>query len=68
MYAFLFYLTVPIKKAMGKRTLIAHRLWSKKWPLNLLLGLIYAFLCYTTLLLLLVEVLHLFKNKKRKQK
>lgn len=68
LYALLFYLTVPIKKAIGKRTLIAHRLWSKKWPLNLLLGLIYAFLCYITLLLLLVEVLHLFKNKKRKRK
>jgi micrococcal nuclease len=68
LYTLLFYLIVPIKKAMGKRTLIAHRLWSKKWPLNLLLGLIYAFLCYITLLLLLVEVLHLFKNKKRKRK
>jgi micrococcal nuclease len=68
LYALLFYLTVPIKKAMGRRTLIAHRLWSKKWPLNLLLGVIYAFLCYIILLLLLVEVLHLFKNKKRKRK
>ena len=68
LYALLFYLTLPIKKAMWKRTLIAHRLWSKKWPLNLLLGVIYAFLCYITLLLLLVEVLHLFKNKKRKRK
>lgn len=66
LYALLFYLSLPIKKAMGKRTLIAHRLWSKKWPLNLLLGVIYAFLCYITLLLSLVEVLHLFKNKKRK--
>jgi micrococcal nuclease len=68
LYALLFYLTIPIKKAIGKRTLIAHRLWSKKWPLNLLLGIIYAFLCYITLLLLLVEALHLFKNKKRKRK
>ncbi|MBT2661075.1 thermonuclease family protein [Bacillus sp. ISL-45] len=68
LYALLFYLTVPIKKAMGKRTLIAHRLWSKKWPLNLLLGVIYAYLCYITLLLLLVEILHFFKNKRRKRK
>lgn len=67
LFALLFYLTVPFKKAMGKRTLIAHRMWSKKWPLNLLLGIAYALLCYITLLLLLLEVLHLFKNKKRKR-
>jgi micrococcal nuclease len=68
LFALLFYLTLPFKKAMGKRTLIAHRMWSKKWPLNLLLGIVYAFLCYITLLLLLLEILHLFKNKKRKRK
>jgi micrococcal nuclease len=67
-FALLFYLTVPIKKAIGKRTLFAHRLWSKKWPLNLLLGIFYAFLCYITLLLLLIEVLYLFKNKNRRRK
>lgn len=66
-FAFLFYLIGPLKKAMGKRTLIVHRLWSKKWPLNVLLVIIYAVLCYITMLLLLLEVLYIFKNKKRKE-
>ncbi|MBS8264071.1 nuclease [Mesobacillus boroniphilus] len=68
LFALLFYLTIPLKKAMGKRTLIAHRMWSKKWPLNLFLSVIYAFICYITMLLLLLEILHLFKNKKSKRK
>ena len=67
-FAVLFYLTIPFKKALGRRTLIAHRMWSKKWPLNLLLGIIYALMCYITLLMLLLEILHLLKNNKRKRK
>jgi micrococcal nuclease len=67
LFTLLFYLIGPMKKALGKRTLVHHRLWSKKWWLNLLLGLVYALLCYITLLLLLIEVLHLFKNKKRRR-
>ncbi|CAM3793067.1 thermonuclease family protein [Mesobacillus thioparans] len=65
--ALLFYLTIPFKKALGKRTLIAHRMWSEKWWLDLLLGLLYAFLCYIPLLFLFVELLHLFKSKKRRR-
>ncbi|WP_257391836.1 thermonuclease family protein [Mesobacillus jeotgali] len=67
LFTLLFYLIGPIKKSLGKRTLFYHRLWSKKWWLNILLGLIYALLCYITLLLFLIEVLHLFKNKKRRR-
>ncbi len=67
-FALLFYLIWPIKKVLGKRTLLAHRMWSEKWWLNLLLGIIYAFLCYITLLLLQMEVLHIFKKSKTKKR
>ncbi|MBT2679476.1 thermonuclease family protein [Bacillus sp. ISL-35] len=67
LFALFFYLTVPLNKALGKRTLIAHRMWSEKWWLNLSLGILYAFLCYVTLFLLLVELLHLLKSNKRRR-
>lgn len=67
LFALLFYLTLPFKKYLGKRTLIAHRMWGKNWWLNLLLGILYALLCYITLLLLLVELLPLLKSNNRRR-
>ncbi|WP_246861101.1 thermonuclease family protein [Bacillus sp. REN3] len=60
--AVLFYFIGPIKEAMGKRTLLARRMWSRKGWLNILLGIIYTFICPFIILLLIVEVLHIFKK------
>jgi micrococcal nuclease len=64
-FSFLFYLILPINKALGRRPLIAHRMWSKKWWLNVLLGILYAALCIIPLILVITEFLLLFKVKKR---
>lgn len=66
-FSFLFYLILPINKAFGRRPLIAHRMWSKKWWLNVLLGILYAALCFIPLILVIIEFLYLFKVKKRRR-
>jgi micrococcal nuclease len=64
-FAILLYLILPIKNALGRRPLIAHHMWSKKWWLNVLLGILYAALCIIPLILVIIEFLLLFKVKKR---
>jgi micrococcal nuclease len=66
-FSFLFYLILPINKAIGRRPLIAHRMWSEKWWLNVLLGLFYAALCFIPLILVITEFLYLFKVIKRRR-
>jgi micrococcal nuclease len=60
-FAILLYLILPIKNALGRRPLIAHRMWSKKWWLNVLLGIFYAALCIIPLIIVIIEFLYLFK-------